>query len=144
MTTETTIPMPASAAFEHLSKAGQLQYSRGARGYRAAADTARLLATGRLDPSMIEELGRLQQAAWDRAWALGKSWKAGWQCWWAYAGHANNANTVSKLAERQANSLTQIAQLIAGQLQDLATLAENVEVNYAYWVSQKLSEKSTT
>jgi hypothetical protein len=140
MTNETSIPSPTSAAFEHMSKASQLQTARGARSYHAFADTVRLAASGKIDPTTIEELAQLQRAALQRAWALGESWKAGWLAWWGYAGHAQGANTVSKLAEKQTNSLAQIAQLLSGQMTDLATFAENVEVNYAYWVSQKLAK----
>jgi hypothetical protein len=138
MTTETSMPIPAQAALEHISKASQLQSARGARGYHAFADTVRLAASGRIDGSTIEELGQLQRAAWQRAWALGESWKGQWLGWWGYAGHAQSANTVSKLAEKQANSIAQVTQLLGSQMTDLATLLENIEVNYAYWVDQKL------
>jgi hypothetical protein len=45
---------------------------------------------------------------------------------------------VSKFAEQQFNFVVQCSRLVSDQLTELVELQENVEVDYSFWVSDKL------
>jgi hypothetical protein len=48
---------------------------------------------------------------------------------------------MSKFVERECNIAGQAIALVMKQVTDIAGLEENIEVDYAYWVSEKLAEK---
>jgi len=50
-----------------------------------------------------------------------------------------DANTMSKLVEKQYNLVAQWNQLLGSQATNLMGLEENIEVDYGYWASQKLN-----
>jgi hypothetical protein len=54
----------------------------------------------------------------------------------------NNASTLPKMVERQFNLTVQWGFLVSNQITNLMELEENIEVDYAYWASQKLQEQS--
>jgi hypothetical protein len=128
----------AGLPLEHMMTANSLQYARAMRGSRAAAAMAQLATSGRIDALDFGEFTQLQLAAWRRFASLRDSWIEDWQGWWSYSSQTRGVNTASKLAERQANIVAQMAQLLGEQFTDLVGLQENIEVDFAYWVSQKL------
>jgi hypothetical protein len=129
---------PSAAALGHLKKAGEIQYARIARNYRAVTDTAAFLAAnGPTDFKSMEELAELQLAVWQRLCALGFSWWQAWDAWGDYAGQVEGANTASKLAERYMNLFAQAGQILGDQATELTELQENAEVSYGFWISRK-------
>ncbi|NRR30207.1 hypothetical protein HSX11_08390 [Oxalobacteraceae bacterium] len=48
------------------------------------------------------------------------------------------ANTMSKLMEKQFNLMSQFGALMSSQATNLMELLENVQVDYGYWASQKV------
>jgi hypothetical protein len=133
---------PSMAPIGHLLKASELQYARAARSYHTIASAAAVVASnavaGRVDFAALHELAQLQMAVWQRALSTGDAWRKNWEGWWGYASGTQGANTTAKLAERQANIVAQMTQILGGQFTDLIGLQENVEVNYAFWIDQKL------
>ena len=49
---------------------------------------------------------------------------------------------MSKLVEQEFNLVGQLVQLLSNQATNLATLQENVEVDYGYWVHEKIKARS--
>ena len=125
---------------DHAIKAGALQRNSAARAVGNAASTAQLFAQG-LEPETLAELVQMQQAAWRRLLTLQESWLAGWTAWLRYADQLKGANTMAKLVERECNIGAQFTQLIGGQATDLVALQENIEVDYFYWVNEKLEAR---
>jgi len=135
-------PISAPPPVAHLMTASEVQYARITRGYGIAAATAELIqsgaASGRFDADTLRELMRLQMALCQRTFSMADSWFKEWSAWWDYASQAKGINTASKLAERQTNIIAQMTLLMGNQFTDLVGLQENAEVNFAFWVNQKL------
>ena len=125
---------------DHFKNAGALQQNRAERVLAAATATAKLAALG-FDIQTFREFLHLQEAAWLRLVELQEGWMEDWCSWLKYADQAKGANTMSKLVERECNSVAQLAQLIGAQATSLVGLQENIEVGYSYWVNEKLNGK---
>jgi hypothetical protein len=135
------VPAPAIATpIEHFMKAGTLQTDRATRALHTVAAAAQLAASG-IDPAMIGELSQMQIATIERMRALRDTWSRDWESWWHYAAQLGSSNTMSKLVERETNIFAQMGQLLGSQITDWMGLQENIEVNYAYWLKQKLDQK---
>lgn len=80
-------------------------------------------------------LAKLQAASLQKLIAQQDNWLAQWQGWLHTACQLGQANTVSKLLEQEMNLALRAVQIIGQQAVDLATLQENLEVNYGYWAS---------
>jgi hypothetical protein len=80
-------------------------------------------------------LAQLQAASLQKLIAQQDSWLAQWQGWLHSAGQLQQANTVSKLLEQEINLALRAVQIVGQQAVDLASLQENLEVNYGYWAS---------
>jgi hypothetical protein len=135
------VPAPAIATpIEHMTKAGTLQADRATRALHTVTAAAQLVASG-IDPAMIGELSQMQIATIERMRTLRESWSKDWESWWHYAAQLRTSNTMSKLVERETNIFAQMGQLLGSQITDWMGLQENIEVNYAYWLKQKLDQK---
>ncbi len=133
--------MPAPhPVLHHMLKAGTLRGNWATRSFSNARATAELFAHG-IDIETLEELSDLQQAAWQRLWALQSGWLQGWKSWLRYADQIKGANTMAKLVERDGNITAQFTQLLGNQVTDLVGLAENIQVDYAYWINEKLNAR---
>lgn len=124
----------------HLSKSQEIHRNWMARVCGNATATAQLLALG-LDAAALDELVRMNEAAWSRLRALREGWMRDWAGWLAYASQLKGANTMSKLVEREGNIFGQAAQIMSAQATALAGLQENTEIDYSYWLREKLAEK---
>ena len=131
----THVPM-----LDHAVKAQALQRNSATRAMGNLAASAQLFAHG-VDPDTLGELLQMQQAAWRRLLTLQEGWLEGWTAWLRYSDQIAGANTMSKLVERECNIGAQLGQLLSGQATDLVALQENIEVDYFYWVNEKLKEK---
>lgn len=125
---------------DHALKARAVASDRLARGAAATLATMQLAARG-IDAGTILELAEMQDAVRARCKALSEGWVKGWEAWAQYADQLKGANTMSKFVERECNILAQAMALMMKQVTDISGLQENIEVDYAYWVSEKLAEK---
>ncbi len=84
---------------------------------------------------------QMQHAALQRLFTLQSSWLQDWKSWIQYSDLIKGANTTFKFVEREGNIVAQCVQLLSKQSADLIGLQENIDVDYSYWINQKLSEK---
>lgn len=103
---------------------------------------AMTLAPFSLDPQVVTEWLQLQSAIAERLQSQQQVWLQGWALWLEERAQVRRANTMSKLMEQEMDLLGRFVLLLSGQMVDLVTLQENVEVNTGYWVSQTLAEKT--
>lgn len=88
-------------------------------------------------------LAQLQAASLQKLIAQQDSWLAQWQGWLHTACQLGQANTVSKLMEQEVNLTLRAVQILGQQAIDLASLQENLEVNYGYWASLQAPQAGT-
>jgi len=91
-------------------------------------------------PRIWPELWQMQQAVWRRQSQLQDSWMQGWIAWTNEFTQFRGANTMAKLVEQEFDLVAQLQELVSGQTTDVVSLLENLEINYAFWVSEKLRE----
>ena len=112
----------------------QLLGNLAARGqHNLGASLAMLPALAHTDTWL--SLTQLQAASLQRLIAQQDSWLTQWQGWFHSACQLSQANTVSKLLEQEINLTLRAVQILGQQTVDLASLQENLEVNYGYWAS---------
>ena len=80
----------------------------------------------------------MQQAVWRRQSQLQDNWLQGWFAWTNEFTQARGANTMTKLVEQELDLIAQWQELVNKQTTDTVRLLENLEVNYAFWVNEKL------
>ena len=97
------------------------------------------LATRLWDPEVWSESMQLQAAIVRRLQLQGQDWRAGCTLLLEDYGQLRQANTMSKLLEKQCNLSSQLAQLLGNQATNFVALLENIDVDYGYWASQKTS-----
>jgi hypothetical protein len=137
---ETPVPHPA---FHHALRAAALQSDWATRAMHNASASAQVFSLG-IDAESAEELLQMQHAAWERLFSLQSSWAQDWKNWIQYSDLIKGANTTFKFVEREGNILAQCVQLLSKQAADLMGLQENINVDYSFWINQKLSEKQTS
>lgn len=96
------------------------------------------LAAHLMKPQTWDELLQLQSAVMQRVQQQNWAWLKGCAILMQDYAQIKQANTMSKLVEKQCNLMTQWGQLLGNQVTNLMGLQENIEVDYAYWASQKL------
>jgi len=129
---------PAATPLMH--KATNVMSNWAARAAGTGLATTALLPW-RIDPrswpQIWLELCQMQDAVWQRQCRLQDSWLQGWLDWANEFRQARGANTVSKLVEQEFDLVAQWHELVSGQVTDVVSLLENLEINYAYWVNEK-------
>jgi hypothetical protein len=125
---------------EHFEKARQIQGNYLARTTRNNIAVAQLFAKG-LDAQDWHELFRINQAAWQQLGDLQSDWARDWRAWLDFAGSLKGANTMSKFVEREGNIFAQAVSQLGAQATDFAGLLENIDVDYGYWLQEKLAAK---
>lgn len=108
-----------------------------ARSSGNAATTAALLPQS-LSPDVWQEMLQMQAAVLGRLQQQQKNWASGLSALALEYQQGKRANTMSKLVEQQFNLVAQFGQLLSKQATDLVGLQENLEVDYGFWVAQKL------
>ena len=134
---ETPVPHPA---FHHALRAVALQNDWAARAMHNASASAQVFALG-LDADSAEELLQMQTAAWQRLFTLESGWAEEWKNWIQYSDLIKGANTTFKFVEREGNIVAQCVQLMSKQAADLMGLLENIDVDYSFWINEKVSAK---
>jgi hypothetical protein len=129
-------PKTSVAPVDHALKAFALQGGHTARLAGAAVGTAQLLARG-LDDDAWEELWLMQGEVRRRMTRLQQEIIGDWFAWGRYADQIGGANTMSKLAEREYNTLAQATQLVGAHTTSFMALLENIQVGYLYWLREK-------
>jgi hypothetical protein len=117
----------------------ELRCNWAARSMKNASATAQVFAHG-MDIESWHELWQMQAAAWRRMHDLQSGWMEDWKNWLQYAAEVKGANTMTKLVEREGNISAQFVQLLGNQATDLMGLQENIQIDYAFWINQKLNE----
>lgn len=89
-------------------------------------------------PQIWQELWQMQEAVWRQQSQMQSTWMQGWVALSDEFTQARGANTMTKLVEQQFDLVTQWQTLLRDQSTDVVRLLENLEINYAYWVNEKL------
>jgi hypothetical protein len=134
---ETPVSHPA---LHHALRAVALQSDWATRAMHNASASAQVFALG-IDPQCADELLQMQHAAWRRLFTLQSAWAQEWKNWIQYSDLIKGANTTFKFVEREGNIVAQCVQLLSKQAADLMGLQENIDVDYCYWINEKLNEK---
>ncbi|MCU6500397.1 hypothetical protein LPN04_21605 [Rugamonas sp. A1-17] len=96
------------------------------------------LAARLWDPAVWGELAQMQAAIAQRLQIQGQNWRKGMAILAEDYGQLRQANTMSKLLEKQGNLISQSADLMTSQATDFVALLENIDVDFGYWASQKV------
>lgn len=97
------------------------------------------LATRLWDPAVWSESMHLAAAVAQRLHLQGLNWRKGCTILLNDYAQLRQANTMSKLVEKQCNLTLQFGQLLTSQATDFLSLLENIDVDYGYWASRKQS-----
>ena len=89
-------------------------------------------------PQIWQELWQMQQAVTRQQFQMQNTWLQGWIALSDELTQARGANTMTKLVEQEFDLVAQWQALLRDQSTDVVRLLENLEVNYAYWVNEKL------
>lgn len=133
-------PLPHPPVVEHMLKRHSLLSRHLAQTAHNGWTTAALLPFA-TQPQTWQELFQLQQAVLQQMEQLHQGWTSGWTSWLGEFAQLKRVNTMSKLVEQEFNLAAQFVLLLQGQATDWTSLQENVEVNYGYWLSEKLSSQ---
>jgi hypothetical protein len=136
-----TMPAAQSAAVQNSLKMPVLLYGWGARAAGNGIDTGKLFALG-MNPQTWGELFHIQEAAFQRLLLQQQAWLQGWAAWNRERAEIKSANTVTKMIEQEFNLAAQFSQLFIDQATNFVALQENIEVAYAFWLSEKLGPLS--
>jgi predicted phage tail protein len=99
-----------------------------------------LALAGRLwDPTVWSESLQMEAAIARRLHGQGLDFRKGCTVLLEDYGQLRQANTMSKLVEKQCNLMAQFGQLMTSQATNFVALLENIDVDYGYWASQKQS-----
>jgi hypothetical protein len=135
------VPTPSASLHQQVLKAHNLMAGWAARSAATHIAAARLFAFG-MNTQTWTELLLLNEAAWQRGWKLQENWLRGWKAWSQECRRVRRANTMSKFVEQEFDLLAQLGHLLSDQATDLVTLQENIDVDYGYWVNEKLKSIS--
>ena len=83
------------------------------------------------------ELSQIQQAVIRRIQQQQKDWVQGCENIAQEYSQLKLANTMSKFVEQEYNIVAQFGTLLSNQAASWFGLMENIQVDYAYWISQK-------
>jgi len=127
------------ACIEHAQTVGTLLNRRATRMMSNLTSSAGL-AQQALNPQTWVELQQLQQAVVQRLQQQNQNWMDGCATLVKEYSQIKQANTMSKLVEQQCNLVAQWGQLLGTQATNLMGLQENIEVDYGYWLSEKVKQ----
>ncbi|HSV34732.1 MAG TPA: hypothetical protein VLI46_04205 [Ramlibacter sp.] len=126
------------APLRHLNTFSALLAQSATRVAGNGAASAALLPKA-TDFETWKELSAMQGAIFKRLLQQHQDWLQGLAKLGQEYSQIKRANTLSEHAEQQFNLMAQFGDLMKAQATNLLTLQDNIEVNYGYWVSQKVS-----
>ena len=127
----------AMAPVAHAMTTQRLAQKQAARALSNGALTLGL-AMRLWDPVVWSEWMQLQAAVVKRLQMQAQDWKQGCAILAEDYAQIRQANTMSKLMEKQCNLMSQSALLMTNQATNFVALLENIDVDYGYWASQKV------
>ncbi|WP_432696402.1 hypothetical protein ACQUQP_17945 [Marinobacterium sp. YM272] len=95
------------------------------------------------EPDTLSELFQLQQAIAGRFMEQNEQWMQGANQIANEASQLKKANTLSKYMEQQCDLVGQWISLMTIQSTNLASQLENIQVDLAYWISQKTEAQAS-
>lgn len=131
VTTSLPIPLAHAATATHLM---QKQVARQFHNAMLSAGLSMRLS----DPEVLGEWMQLQAAVAQRLQQQNQDLGKGCAVLVDDYSQLRQANTMSKLMEKQFNLISQFGALMSSQATNLVELLENVQVDYGYWASQKV------
>ncbi|HEX8405295.1 MAG TPA: hypothetical protein VF670_11805 [Duganella sp.] len=132
----------AAASLAHAATAQRLTHRYAASMANNGALTL-ALATRMWDPAIWGESLQMEAAIARRLHGQGLDFRKGCTVLLEDYRQIQQANTMSKLMEKQGNLATQFAQLLTSQTTSFVSLLENIDVDYGYWASQKQGSAQT-
>ncbi|GJJ04546.1 hypothetical protein RugamoR64_50840 [Duganella rhizosphaerae] len=99
------------------------------------------LVTKLWNPTVWSEWTQLQAAIAQRLYDQNQDWHKGCAILVEDYGQLKQANTMSKLLEKQGNLVSQSAALLTSQTTNFVALLENIDVDFGYWMSQKIQDQ---
>jgi hypothetical protein len=117
-------------------KMGMMMGTLMTRSLNNQAASATVLPT-QMDADTLREVSMIQQAIVKRVQQQQQDWMAGCQGIMQEYSQLKLANTMSKFVEQEYNILAQFGALVSSQTASWVGLMENIQVDYAYWISQK-------
>lgn len=127
----------AVAPLTHAMTTQRLAQKQGVRMLHNGVLTVGL-ATRLWDPLVWKEWMQLQAAVVERLQEQTMDWRKGCAILAGDYAQLRQANTMSKLLEKQCNLMQQSVLLMSTQATNFVALLENIDVDYGYWASQKL------
>lgn len=131
---------PLHAPLVHAQKMNTLLAQMAARSLGTQATLAWTLPW-HLDTQTWQELQAMQAAVWKRLGQQQAEWVKGCQQLMQDYAQLKQANTLSKVVDQEYDFVSQFGALLSSQASALAGLAENIQVDLGYWVSQKADEQ---
>lgn len=125
--------MPMARAQAAQSMLRQVAMSRSAQ----AMQTATALPALAFDPQALQQMLALSGAVVQQWMSLQAQWLDGLTELGQEAGELRQANTVSKYVDQEMNLVQQSLALVSAQTTATARLMENLQVNLAWWLSQR-------
>jgi len=129
-------PIPGPKPLQHAQVFATLLGQSLARSGATAAASATLLPLAARTDVGAEWLD-LQFAVLQRAGEIQQQWMNGWQAWLREYAELPLAETLSEHMGQQYNLAEQFTAQLQAQAADLVEFAENVQVDYGYWIAQK-------
>lgn len=136
---EVTAPITPTAPLLRAQKMNMMVGQLLARSVSNQVSTAVVLPTS-LDPDTWSELSMIQQAVLRRIQQQQKDWLQGCENIAQEYSQLKLANTMSKFVEQEYNIVAQFGTLVSNQAASWFSLMENIQVDYAYWISQKRAD----
>lgn len=131
-----TAPVMPAAPLMRAQKMNMLVGELLARSVRNQVSSAAVLPIS-LDADTWSELSQIQQAVYRRVQQQQKDWVQGCENIAQEYSQLKLANTMSKFVEQEYNIVAQFGTLLSNQTASWLGLMENIQVDYAYWISQK-------
>ncbi|MGC4061566.1 MAG: hypothetical protein QM749_12260 [Aquabacterium sp.] len=133
---EVVAPITPTAPLMRAQKMNMMMGQLMARSMSNQVSSAVVLPTS-LDPDTWSELSMIQQAVVRRLQQQQKDWVQGCESIALEYSQLKLANTMSKFVEQEYNIVAQFGTLLSSQAASWFSLMENIQVDYAYWLSQK-------
>ncbi|MGE7414333.1 hypothetical protein [Methylobacterium tarhaniae] len=135
--TEHVLPVAAAAPAGAPLRRAVLVSELATRSAANAVGTAQLLAESP-DSRTINELYEMQGAFVKQLWKIDQDWRAGLMRIYERSLLLRQANTMSKVVEQDFNLIGQYTDLVSNYTTSVATLVENTNVGYSYWLTKKI------